>query len=74
MILDDIRATEFDQNRSKLFGIKSGILWGHSNKNNSMAPLLYLSRPNHLSQEDFEAILSRVEIRIKESPNDPKKP
>ena len=63
-ILDTIKSIEFDKNRSNIFGIKSGILWGHSNKSNSSSPLLYISKPKSISQEDFEKLLDCLEINI----------
>ncbi len=60
-----LRAIEFDINRKKIFGIKSGILWGYSNETNSSFPLLYISKPKHVSDEDFEILLNNLEIKIK---------
>ena len=56
-ILDTVKSIEFDTNKKHIFGIKSGILWGHSNKSNSISPLLYISKPKSVSQEDFEYML-----------------
>jgi hypothetical protein len=64
-ILDTIRSFEFDKNRNKIFGIKSGIVWGHSNKTNGTFPLLYISKPKHISQEDFELLLDKIDIGIR---------
>jgi len=64
-ILDKIRSIEFDRNRKELFGIKSGIVWGHSKESNSSSPLLYISKPKSISKEDFEEILNKLEINIK---------
>lgn len=64
-ILNDIRSIEFDRNRRKIFGIKSGILWGHSKHTNSCFPLLYISKPKHISEKDFEILLDKLIIDIK---------
>lgn len=64
-ILDKIRSIEFDRNRTKVFGIKSGILWAHSNETNGTYPLLYISKPKHISQEDFELILDKLDINVR---------
>jgi len=64
-ILDDIRAIEFDTNQRKIFGLKSAIIWGHSKYTNSCIPLLYISKPKHISQEDFEYLLNNLIINIK---------
>ena len=64
-IFDSIRSIEFDKNRNKLLGIKSGILWAHSKNTNGMFPLLYISKPKHITQEDFELLLDKLIINIK---------
>lgn len=64
-VFDSIKSIEFDKNKNKIFGIKSGILWGHSKNENKCFPILYISKPKHISQKDFESILNRVEINIK---------
>jgi hypothetical protein len=64
-ILDKIKSFEFDKNRNKIFGIKSGIVWGHSNENNSMFPILYISKPRNISKEDFELLLNKIDITIR---------
>ncbi len=65
-ILEQIRSFEFDQNRKRIFGIKSGIVWGHSNKSNSSFPMLYISKPKSISQEDFELLLEKIDISIRQ--------
>jgi hypothetical protein len=64
-ILDKIKSFEFDKNRNKIFGIKSGIVWGHSNESNSMFPILYISKPRNISKEDFELLLNKIDIKIR---------
>jgi hypothetical protein len=64
-ILESIRSFEFDKNRKKVFGIKSGIVWVHSNKSNSSFPMLYISKPKNISQEDFELLLEKLDISIR---------
>lgn len=63
-VLNEIRAIEYDRNRTKLFGIKSGIVWGHHKEGGSF-PLLYISKPKHVSQADFEEILNKLDISIR---------
>lgn len=53
----------FDKNEGKIFGIKSGILW--ANTKNSTYPLLYISKPKNLSEEDYRYLLDKIEIEIK---------
>ena len=64
-ILEKIRSIEFDKNRRFIFGIKSAILWGHSNESNSIFPMLYISKPKHISQSDFELLLDKIDIQLK---------
>ena len=64
-ILDGIRSFEFDRNRKGIFGIKSGIVWGHSNKTNGYFRMLYISKPRNVSQEDFELLLEKLDISIR---------
>ena len=63
-ILSKLCDAEFDTNRDKIFGIKSGILWGNYG-NGKVAPLLYISKPRHLSQEDYEILLESMMIVFK---------
>ncbi len=63
-ILDKIKSFEFDKNRNKLFGIKSAIVWGHAKDTNSVFPLLYISKPKGISQEDYELLLEKIQISI----------
>ncbi len=65
-ILDQIKSFEYDKNKNKLFGIKSAIIWGHSNRTNGIFPMLYISKPKHISQEDYELLLDNLEISIKD--------
>lgn len=64
-ILETIHSFEFDKNKNKVFGIKSGIVWGHSNKTNATFPMLYISKPKHITQEDFELLLDKIDISIR---------
>lgn len=68
--LSEIKSIEFDKNRNHIFGIKSGILWAHSKDNSGCSPLLYISKPKHISQEFYEFLLERLEINIKYTESD----
>lgn len=63
-IFDNLRSFEFDRNRKQIFGVKSGIVWGHSNKTNGMYPILYISKPRNISQEDYEELLNCIDIQF----------
>jgi hypothetical protein len=65
-ILNEIRSFEFDKNREAIFGIKSGIIWGHSNSTNGCFPMLYISKPKHIKQSDFELLLDKIDITIRQ--------
>ena len=63
-IFDRIRSFEFDRNETHIYGIKSGIVWGHSKETNSCSPILYISKPKGVSQEDFELLLDCLELKF----------
>lgn len=63
-IFNTIKSFEFDRNRTKIFGLKSGIVWGHSNKTNSSSPLLYISKPKGISIEEYEELLDSIDIQF----------
>ena len=63
-ILNKIQSFEFDKNRGKIFGVKSAVIFGHS-KEGSSFPILYISKPKHISQEDYELLLDRLDIQIR---------
>ena len=64
-ILDKIKSFEYDKNRNAIFGIKSAIIWGNMKDKNEMTPILYISKPKSISQEDFEIILDKLNIQIR---------
>jgi len=63
-ITDKLKSFEYDKNRNGIFGIKSGIVWGKFS-NQGTSPILYISKPKHVSQEDFELLLDKIEIIIR---------
>lgn len=60
----EIIKIELDKNKNRIFGIKSAILWAFKSSNKSY-PLIYLRKPKHMSDEEFEDILDRLEITLK---------
>lgn len=60
-IFHKLDSIEYDRNRTGIFGIKSAIIWGH-NKNKGISPLLYISKPRSVSQEDYEYMLDHLKI------------
>lgn len=64
-IIDKIRSIGYDKNRTKIFGLKSAILWGHFKDSNGSMPLLYISKPKYITQEEYEDLLDRLEINLK---------
>lgn len=63
-ILNEIRSFEFDKNRKKIFGIKSGIVWGHSKDTNGSFPMLYISKPKGITEEQFNELLNSIDIQF----------
>lgn len=64
-IINKLRSVEYDKNRTKIFGLKSAILWGRFKDSNGSMPLLYISKPKHIPQEEYEDLLERLEINLK---------
>lgn len=64
-IIAKLRSIEYDKNRTKIFGLKSAILWGHFKEDSNTMPLLYISKPKHITQEEYEDLLDRLEINLK---------
>lgn len=62
-ITDKLKSIEYDTNKDKIFGIKSAILWGTYDRGTS--PLLYISKPKHISQEDFEYLIEHIDISLR---------
>jgi len=62
-IFDDLKSFSFDTNKQKLYGLKSGIVWGNYERGGS-SPILYISKPKHLSQEDFDELLDSIDIQF----------
>ena len=62
MIFNTIKSVSFDKNEDRIFGIKSGIVWGHRKKTGALFPLLYISKPKHISENDFKTLLSTITI------------
>lgn len=63
-IFDKIRSIEFDRNKIKIFGIKSAVVWGHSKEENAAFPLLYVTKPKHISIEEYEELLDSMDIQF----------
>jgi hypothetical protein len=61
-ILSKLRAIEFDLNKNKTFGVKSAIVWGHYKDVNVCSPLLYLVKPKHISNEDYNEMINNIKI------------
>ena len=64
-ILDSIKSFGYDKNRNGIFGLKSAVVWGHSKESNSIFPLLYISKPKSVRQEDYELLLDKIDIEIR---------
>jgi hypothetical protein len=64
-ILDRIKSFSFDPNQHHQFGVRSGIVWSHSNQDNSIFPILYISKPRRISLADFNLLLEKIDINIR---------
>jgi len=62
MIFDEISGIEIDPNLQHKYGLVSGIVWGNSIKVNGTYPIMYLTKPKHVSQHDYEAMLDSIKI------------
>jgi len=61
-IFDKLKSFEFDKNKNKIYGIKSAIIWGNTETGTS--PILYISKPKHVSQEDYNELLNSIDIQF----------
>jgi hypothetical protein len=49
-----------------MFGVKSAIVWAYSNKSNSCSPALYITKPKHVSQSDYDLMLEKIKIAFEQ--------
>ena len=63
-IFKKIKSFEFDRNANRILGIKSAILWGHNTDTNRAFPLLYISKPKHISDEEYKELIDHIEIQF----------
>ena len=61
-LLNTLKSISCDKNKSRFLNIKSVIVWGHREKGSF--PLLYIKKPKHVSQEDFDEIIDHLEIML----------
>lgn len=45
--------------------VKSPAIWGH--KDNVMFPLVYLRKPKHMSEKDWQEVLEGLRLEIRRS-------
>ena len=63
-IFDKLRSFEVDRNENHIFGIKSAIVWGHSNNTNGSYPILYLRKPKGITDEEYKEIIDAIDINF----------
>lgn len=63
-LFKNLESFELDKNKNKLFGLKCSIIWGNF-KNGGTCPIIYLRKPKHMLQEDFDLLLDSIHIQIK---------
>jgi len=61
-IFDRLKSFEFDKNKNKIYGLKSAIIWGNDERGTS--PILYISKPKHVSLEDYNELLNSIDIQF----------
>ena len=66
-IFDELKAFSFDKNEQKQFGIKSAIVWGHAKDINEIYPILYISKPKHISEEHYRELVDALKIEFVEN-------
>ena len=64
-IFDNLRGFEVYPNEDKIFGIKSAIIFGINKNENSSSPLLYLTKPKNITDEQYKELISRIKITFK---------
>lgn len=64
MIFDKIKSFSYSPNKDKQFGIKSGIVFANSKTGNYSYPLLYISKPKCISEEDYQWLLDHIDINF----------
>lgn len=62
MNIKRIKYLSLDPNKSKVYGIKSAIIWGCEERQSY--PVAYIKKPKHIKQEEFEYILSKIDITL----------
>ena len=62
-LINSLVSISYDKNRDGKWPLKSAILFGN-HKNNTSSPLVYISKPKHVTQEDFDEILDRLQISL----------
>lgn len=55
---------ELEKNKDKNFRSRSAILWVYTEDTTAYA--IYLNKPKYMSYEEFDDILDKLEIKIKD--------
>lgn len=63
-IFDKIKSFEFDKNETKIFRIKSAIVWGHSSRTNGSFPILYIRKPKGITEEEYRELIDSINIQF----------
>lgn len=48
----------------RLFRRKSGIIYGRRKDTNSYIPIMYLSKPKWVTEEEFQELLNAIDIQF----------
>jgi hypothetical protein len=63
LVLD--KSKELREHNKKIFRTSNGVLWADQIGDPRYYPILYLKKPKHLSEEEFQKLLDKLEITFK---------
>lgn len=61
-MITDIESFTLDTKDIHRLGYKCAVVWGH--KGASMQPVMYIRKPKHISQDDFDNMMKHIEIKF----------
>jgi hypothetical protein len=64
-VFDTFNSFEFDKNKDRIFGIKSGIIWGNVKDTYLTQPILYISKLKSITEDEFQELLNSINISFK---------
>lgn len=61
-MITDFEEFTLDAKDIHQLGYKCAVVWGH--KKASMIPVMYIRKPKHISQEEFDNMMKHIEIKF----------